>query len=171
MSREIQVDLRGILLFTAKLPVLGVLQGLNKNLFDMCIIKRVIDGFSFLAAFNDPEIPQITELVRDGGLSHAKQKRQVMHAQLALKQGIDQFYAGRVAESLKPVGYLRGGLIIDQSFFDLVELLFRAHAGCIAFFNWIDGLFHGYDHLSIGSVLKLANSIIAKVNLKRNDYN
>jgi hypothetical protein len=36
---------------------------LQKNLLYMGVIQRVIDSLAFFAAFNDPQVPQITKLV------------------------------------------------------------------------------------------------------------
>ncbi|KAF9118662.1 hypothetical protein BGX30_004420 [Mortierella sp. GBA39] len=83
----------------------------------------MLGRFAFFAAFDDPQIAQVPQLVGHRGLAHAEQGGQVMHAQFSLQQRVDQLDPRGITKGFKPIGDLRGSLIIDQRFFDFAQFI------------------------------------------------
>ena len=57
-------------------------QALIEDIFNMIVVKRIINYFSFLAVFNKPGLFQHSELMRNRGFGHSQEYRDIANAHL-----------------------------------------------------------------------------------------
>ena len=99
------MDMSGLLFFLFHWSSLhffhDMVKGHGKDLSDMRVIQGVVDHPSLLAAPDDPGNLQKPQLVADGALGHAQQRRQVAHAHLLNVQRADDPGPGTVPEDLE----------------------------------------------------------------------
>ena len=110
-----------------KLLVLDVVESCTNNGTDMLVRKRIIDVLPVPSELDQIRKAERLELVGDRRFRHAEQFRQIAHAQLTEKQGVEQLRARPVAAQFEQHGHLD-------------VLLFRRHLGADFFHNLlVDG--------------------------------
>jgi hypothetical protein len=121
--------------------VLYVLKHLDKNLLDVFVVQGIEHGFAFFAPFDDPKVPQVPKLVRDGGLPHVQHDGQIVNAEFFLREGVDDLHAGGVAKRLENIGKSVRGSFPDHLAFDCCDV-----AGQSAFARILAALLDKFIH-------------------------
>ena len=89
---------------------------------DDVVVVEAIEGLTSRAAHADEvRAPQETQLMRHGRLGEPDQRREVTHAPLAERQGVQNLHPGRIAEEFEDVGNRRGVAPSNQAHPNVLE--------------------------------------------------
>ena len=90
---------------------------MEESLFEeaayMVIVEGVIDMTAFFAKAHEIELAQVTELMRDGGLTHAERGFQDMDADFVVDEQRNQAQTIRIAEGFEDFCQSIGGWCSD----------------------------------------------------------
>ncbi len=81
-----------------------MLESLLEKPADVVIGQAVVNELSHPAASNDVELPESSQLMRNGRLAHADESGEIGRTELAQGQGVHDADARRVPQDLKRLG-------------------------------------------------------------------
>lgn len=67
----------------------------------MLIVNAVIHRAPYFAPFDDPQVPQVSQLMGNGRLCHFENGRQITNANFGLNQCMNDPHTGEVTQCLK----------------------------------------------------------------------
>ena len=85
-------------------------RGLEQLMY-MLVVQGIIHLFAFFAITNQPHPMQQVQLVTHRRLGRFQQRRQIRHAQLFIRQDVNQFQPGLAPQSLEGLGQVRHHLL------------------------------------------------------------
>ena len=96
-----------------------VLPGVVEQPDDVMVVEGVEREPAGAADAHEPRGAEQTQLVRDGGLGEAHERREIADAALAVGQRVDQPHARRIAQQLEHVGDRFDGAAGKQALLEL----------------------------------------------------
>jgi hypothetical protein len=84
------------------------------NGFDVVVIEGIEDRFTDLAVFNDTRIFEDAELVGDSGHTHTELFGDVADTALAVKEEVEYFDSGTVADDGEELGEVKKMLVVGE---------------------------------------------------------
>lgn len=95
--------------------LLHVSQTLLEERDDVPVVERVEDHPALSPRFDEPQIAEQPQLVRNGRFRQPNQLGQIAHAQLASRKGVEHADTCRVAERAKRLRQLAGIVVVHQN--------------------------------------------------------
>jgi len=88
------------------------------NGFDVVVVEGIEDGLTDLAVFNDTGVFEDTELVWDRGHTHTERLGDIADTALAVKEEVEYFDSGTVADDRKELGEVEEMLVVGEGDID-----------------------------------------------------